>query len=90
MYNRYALGARGARASGVTGPTRLLGREERQSDIRGTNRKGSGEVSHGKSRPSKDRKGTRGLKCCPAHLATPILEPANNLHILVVLEFCAK
>lgn len=91
MYNRYALGAWGARISGVTGPTRLLRREKRPSDvIKGTDMKGLGKVCHGKPRPSRDRKGTWGFKCCPNQLATPILEPANKLHVLVVMEFCAK
>lgn len=91
MYNRYALGVWGARISGVTEPTRLLDREEKQSDILGgTDRKRSGEVHHKKSRPSKGRKRTQGFKRCHAHLATPILEPVNKLHVLVVLEFCAK
>lgn len=91
VYNRYALGAWGARISGVMGPTHLLRKEERSSDvIRGTDRKGPGEVRLRKPRPSNDRKGTRGFKCRPSHLATPILEPASNLHVLVVMEFCAK
>lgn len=63
VYNRYALGAWGARISGVTGPTHLLGKEERSSDvIRGTDRKGPGEVRLQKPRPSNDREGTRGFK----------------------------
>lgn len=91
MYNRYALEAWGARISGITGPTRLLDREGRQSDVLGrTDRKRSTEVRHKKSRPYKGRKRTQGFKGGRAHLATPILELVNKLHVLVVLEFCAK
>lgn len=56
----------------------------------GTDRKGLEEVRLRKSRPSDDRKGTQGSKRRPSHMATPHLEPANKLHILVVMEFCAK
>ena len=43
-----------------------------------------------KSSPSRDRKGPQDVKGCPAHAVTPVLEPANNWHVLGVLEFCVK
>lgn len=68
MYNRYALGAWGARNSGVTGPTHLLGKGERSSDVmRGTDRKGPGEVRLRKPRPPTTE---RGLRASSAALAT--------------------
>ena len=63
--------------------TRFLGSRGRHTCSAG--RRGGG-VTRGhwrvhtteKSRPSRDRKGAQDVKGCPAHMVTPVLEPANN------------
>ena len=59
---------------GVTGPTHLLCGEERWgSDL------GSLEGAHHiKIKAFQGQKGAQDVKGCPAHVVTPVLEPANN------------
>lgn len=72
-------GARGTRFdSGVTGRTLAW-----QGEGHGQGKVWGG-VAPQKTRPSKDRKGPRGFKSLHRPLTTPVLEPANNVHVLVV------
>lgn len=80
MCTRYIPGP-GARGSVVGSQGRHLHGRERDMD------RGKFEEvwpPQKKTRPSKDRKEPWGFKSPHRPLTTPVLEPANNVHILVV------
>lgn len=80
MYNIRPRGSGGNHTFlGVTGPTHLLGGEERWGSDTGRGLTGRGlEGTPQKNQGLLGTEDARDLRGCPAHVVTPVLEPANN------------